>query len=79
MTAYNLILQNKDKVEAVADKILEEKEIYGDDLVKLLDQQKFDRPQIDWTDESVWPHFMNYSRDKKDDKDKDGPPVEFNA
>jgi ATP-dependent Zn protease len=79
VTAYNLILQNKEKVEAIADKILEEKEIYGDDLVHLLDEQKFNRPQIDWTDESVWPHFMNYSRDKKDDKDKDGPPVEFNA
>ena len=78
VTAYNLILQNKDKVEAIADKILEEKEIYGDDLVHLLDEQKFDRPQIDWTDESVWPHFMNYSRDKKEDKEKDGPP-EFNA
>ena len=84
VTAYNLILQNKDKVEAIADKILEEKEIYGDDLVRLLDEQKFERPQIDWTDESVWPHFMNYSSDKRtrrteDDKDKDGPPVEFNA
>jgi ATP-dependent Zn protease len=80
VTAYNLILQNKEKVEAIADKILEEKEIYGDDLVHLLDEQKFDRPRIDWTDEGVWPHFMNYSRDKKDEKDnKDGPPVEFNA
>ena len=62
MTAYNLILQNKEKVEAIADKILEEKEIYGDDLVRLLDEQKFERPEIDWTDESVWPKFMNYSR-----------------
>jgi hypothetical protein len=78
VTAYNLVLQNKEKVEAIADKILEEKEIYGDDLVHLLDEQKFERPKIDWTDESVWPHFMNYSRDKREDREKDGPP-EFNA
>jgi len=71
VTAYNLILQNKEKVEAVADTVLEEKEIYGDDLVRLLDEQSFKRPVIDWTDESVWPKFMNWSKfDPKDDKDK---------
>jgi len=36
-------------------------------------------PRCDqWTDEAVWPKFMNYSRDKREDRDKDGPP-EFNA
>jgi len=71
VTAYNLILQNKQQIEAVADAVLEEKEIYGDDLVRLLDEQGFKRPVIDWTDESVWPKFMNWSKfDPKDDKDK---------
>jgi hypothetical protein len=71
VTAYNLILQNKQQIEAVADAVLEEKEIYGDDLVRLLDEQSFKRPVIDWTDESVWPKFMNWSKfDPKDDKDK---------
>jgi ATP-dependent Zn protease len=71
VTAYNLILQNKEQVEAVADTVLEEKEIYGDDLVRLLDEQNFKRPVIDWTDETVWPKFMNWSKfDPKDDKDK---------
>ena len=64
-------MTNKEKVEAVADKVLEEKEIYGDDLVRFLDAQHFRRPEIDWTDENVWPKFMNYSRDERDrDKDK---------
>jgi hypothetical protein len=72
VTAYNLILLNKDKVEKVADKVLEEKEIYGNDLVNFLDAQGFVKPEIDWTDESVWPKFMNYSPDRDDDKDKKG-------
>ena len=71
VTAYNLILLNKDKVEKVADKVLEEKEIYGNDLVRFLDAQNFVKPEIDWTDENVWPKFMNYSRDERDrDRDK---------
>ncbi len=75
VTAYNLILENKEKVEKVADTILEEKEIYGDDLVRLLNAQDFKRPQIDWTDEAVWPKFMNWTRDNREgrgDRDKDG-------
>ena len=44
MTAYNLILENKEKVEKIANTILEEQEIYGDDLVRLLDEQDFQRP-----------------------------------
>ena len=57
-------------------KVLEEKEVYGDDLVHFLDAQQFVKPEIDWTDESVWPKFMNYSparddRDRDRDRDKD--------
>jgi hypothetical protein len=77
VTAYTLILANKDKVENVANQILEEREIYGDDLVRLLDEQQFVRPEIDWTDEATWPKFMNWSkterdrqRDKGDGKDE---------
>ena len=57
VTAYNLILANKDKVEKVADTVIEKQEIYGDDLVRLLDAQDFKRPEIDWADESVWPNL----------------------
>jgi hypothetical protein len=74
VTAYNLIMLNKDKVEAIANKVLEEKEIYGDDLIRLLDEQDFKRPVIDWTDESVWPKFMNWTKyEPKKDKDDDKP------
>jgi ATP-dependent Zn protease len=68
VTAYNLMLVNKDKVERVANTIFEEKEIYGDDLVRLLDAQEFETPVIDWTDEAVWPRFMNWTRTEHDRK-----------
>ncbi len=45
VTAYNLIMVNKDKVEAVANTILEEKEIYGDELVGLLADAELRAPR----------------------------------
>jgi cell division protease FtsH len=72
VTAYNLILENKDKVEKVADTVMEKKEIYGDDLVRLLDAQQFTKPTIDWTSEASWPKFMNWSRTERDrDRERD--------
>jgi ATP-dependent Zn protease len=54
-TAYNFVLANRDKVEHVADALVEKREIYGDDLLALLDAQKFERPDVDWTKEETWP------------------------
>ena len=72
--AYNLILDNKDQIEAVANAVIEKKEIYGDDLVGLLDAQKFQRPEVDWTNEAVWPKFMNWTRDR----DRERPEIDKN-
>jgi ATP-dependent Zn protease len=66
VTAYNLILENKDKVQKVADTVMEKREIYGDDLVRLLNEQDFQKPTIDWTNEDSWPKFMNWSRIDRD-------------
>ena len=81
VTAYNLILTNKEKVEKIADIILEEKEIYGDDLVRILDAQSFVRPEIDWTDDATWPTFMNWSRvrEQRDEPDRPTPPATADA
>ena len=62
MTAYNLIQANRAKVETVANTVIEKKEIYGDDLVRLLDAQNFQQPEIDWTAEETWPNLMNFSQ-----------------
>ncbi|HZQ04102.1 MAG TPA: AAA family ATPase [Gaiellaceae bacterium] len=62
VTAYNLMEQNKQKVERVANAVMDKKEIYGDELVRLLDAQRFEKPELDWTDEKVWPAVMNWSK-----------------
>jgi ATP-dependent Zn protease len=71
LIAYQLVLLNKDKVEAVADAVFETKEIFGDELVKLLDAQNFVAPEIDWTDESIWPPIVDYTPDPR--RDRGGP------
>jgi ATP-dependent Zn protease len=57
VTAYNLIRENKEQVEKVAEAVIEKKEIYGDDLVRLLDAQNFKRPELDWTAAETWPNL----------------------
>jgi ATP-dependent Zn protease len=64
--AYNLMTANREKVQAVAEAVMEKKEIYGDDLVRLLDSQHFVKPEIDWTSEESWPKLMNWSRDPRE-------------
>jgi len=66
VTAYNLMITNKEKVQAVADAVMEAKEIFGDDLVRLLDKQQFVKPEIDWTNEDSWPRLMDWSRDPRE-------------
>jgi cell division protease FtsH len=77
VTAYNLVLQNKDKVEDVAQRVIEQKEIYGDDLVRLLDSENFVRPTIDWSSDAVWPNMdwtrPEFERDRDRDRDRDRP------
>jgi cell division protease FtsH len=55
MNAHHLIEHNKDKVEHIADVVVEKKEIYGDELVKLLDDARLEVPTVDLTDEKTWP------------------------
>ena len=51
------IHENKEAVERIANEIVEKEEIYGDDLVRLLDAQKLKKPDIDWTKEETWPQI----------------------
>jgi hypothetical protein len=37
--------------------VIERQELYGDDLVRLLDAQHLRRPEIDWTKEESWPRM----------------------
>ena len=56
-TAENFIVANKEAVERVAEAVIEKGEIYGDDLVRLLDKQGLKKPEIDWTKEESWPQI----------------------
>jgi ATP-dependent Zn protease len=55
INAYNLVLQNKEAVEKIADTLIERREIYGDELVRLLDSLGLEQPAIDLQNESSWP------------------------
>jgi ATP-dependent Zn protease len=55
MKAHHLILHNKDSVERIANVVIEKKEIYGDELITLLNGANLQIPAVDLTDESVWP------------------------
>ena len=53
--AYNLVQENREGVRAIADELIERKEIFGDDLVALLDRQKLRKPDVDFANEASWP------------------------
>lgn len=59
VTAWNFIRLNKDKVENIAQYLVDRKELYGDDVIKLLDEQgleKFDHLDIEnFLDIENWP------------------------
>jgi cell division protease FtsH len=60
VTAYNFVRVNKDKIERVAEELIKEREIYGDRITELLEQQHFEKPTIDWTAEESWPPQIDY-------------------
>jgi ATP-dependent Zn protease len=55
VVAYATIRANKDAVEAVADKLVEARELYGDEVVQLLDSVGLRKPEIDVLEEATWP------------------------
>jgi ATP-dependent Zn protease len=55
VTAYNFVVHNKDKVERVAQAVEQKKEIFGDDLNRLLDSVGLEKPEIDWAKDETWP------------------------
>jgi ATP-dependent Zn protease len=55
VAAYNLIAQNKEAVERIADELVERREFYGDEVLELLEAQKLKTPEIDLLREETWP------------------------
>ena len=55
LNAYQLILQNKGAVEKIADHLVARKELYGDELIELLNSVGLQEPTIDLSKEETWP------------------------
>ena len=55
MAAYLLILQNKAAVEQIADQLIERRELYGDELLQILDAAQLEVPTADLKEEATWP------------------------
>jgi ATP-dependent Zn protease len=55
VTAYALISHNKKAVEQIADALIERKELFGDELVEILESAKLKIPRLDLTQAKAWP------------------------
>jgi ATP-dependent Zn protease len=55
VTAHAFILENKAAVEKIADELVEKRELFGDELVQILESAKLKAPEIDLTKEAAWP------------------------
>ena len=57
VSAYNLILHNKDGVEKIADALVERREVFGDELLAILDGVHLKKPELDLAQEDTWPRM----------------------
>ena len=55
VSRYNLILHNKDAVEKIADALVERREVFGDELLAILDGVGLKKPELDLAQEDTWP------------------------
>jgi ATP-dependent Zn protease len=55
VTAFNLIRHNQEKVEQIAEVLVERREMHGDEVLEMLDRARLEEPQIDLLDENAWP------------------------
>ncbi len=53
--AYQTILQNRKAVDTIAEVLLERRELYGDEVVELLDSLDLKKPEIDYLRDDTWP------------------------
>jgi ATP-dependent Zn protease len=55
VVAYQTVIQNREGTERVADELIRAGELYGDDVMSLLDGVGLRKPDIDVLDEAAWP------------------------
>ncbi|HSP72209.1 MAG TPA: AAA family ATPase [Gaiellaceae bacterium] len=57
VTAYNLVRENKEQVERIADVLVQKRELHGDEVLKLLDAANLKAPEIDLAKDEQWPNL----------------------
>ena len=55
LAAHHLVEANRDAVERVAEALVLRRELYGDEVVHLLDAQALRVPEVDLTADEAWP------------------------
>ena len=55
VTAANFVVANREAVQRIADAVVAKRELFGDELVELLESARLRRPEIDYLDEASWP------------------------
>jgi ATP-dependent Zn protease len=55
VAAHNLVVANREAVEHIADVLAARRELFGDELLELLDSRKMTIPEVDLSKESSWP------------------------
>jgi ATP-dependent Zn protease len=55
VVAWNTVRENREGTDYVAERLIDAGELYGDDVVALLDEARLRKPTIDVMDESTWP------------------------
>ena len=55
VVAHNLATTNRDALDKIADVLMARKEIFGDELVDLLNSVGIRIPELDYSDEAIWP------------------------
>jgi ATP-dependent Zn protease len=55
LTAENFVAANREAVQKIADAVVAKRELFGDELVELLESANLRRPEIDYLDEASWP------------------------
>ena len=55
VVAWNTVRLNREATERVAERLISAGELYGDDVMELLDGARLRKPEIDVTDEASWP------------------------
>jgi hypothetical protein len=55
IVAWHTIRTNKEATDHIANRLIAEGEMYGDDVTDMLDECRLVKPEIDVLDDSTWP------------------------